>query len=119
MGRSREICLATTLVLTLALAAPAIAQDAETLRRELEQMRRQLQETQQQYQKSIDALSQRLQRLETQSQPAATPTPAPAPIAVQAPAPPPPPTSPPSAMDLLRPREPFALYGTRGAGQLL
>src|SRR5262249_31961154 len=33
--------------------------------------------------------------------------------------PPPPPTSPPSAMDLLRPREPFALYGTRGAGQLL
>ena len=68
-------CLRPTVVLalTLSAAAPAVAQDAETLRRELEQMRRQLQETQQQYQKSIDALSERLRRLEAQPAPNAAP----------------------------------------------
>ena len=43
----------------------AAAQEAEALRRELEQLRRQ----QEQYQKAIEALSERLKRLE--SQPAA------------------------------------------------
>jgi Sec-independent protein translocase protein TatA len=111
----RGIILAVALVL---IAAPAFAQDAETLRRELEQMRKQFQDVQQQYQKSIEALSERLQKLEERPQAVATP-PAAAPpaIALQAPAAPPP-SAPPSAMDLLRPREPFGLYGQR-SGQLL
>jgi hypothetical protein len=99
--------------------APAGAQDAESLRKELEQMRKQLQDVQQQYQKSIDALSERIQQLESRAPAVATPPapmPAPAPVAVQTPVPP---AAPPSAVDLLRPREPFALYGTRGSGQLL
>jgi hypothetical protein len=106
------------LALTLSTAAPAAAQDAEALRRELEQMRRQLQETQQQYQKSIEALSDRLRRLEAQPQPVATPPAAPPSVALQAPvAPEPSAPSSPSVTDLLRRREPFALYGTRGPGQ--
>ena len=43
------------------------AQEAEALRRELEQLRRQ----QEQYQKAIEALSERLKRLESQPTPAA------------------------------------------------
>src|SRR6266545_2286691 len=110
---------AVSLALTLVIAVPAIAQDAEALRRELEQMRKQLQDTQQQYQKSIDALSERLRRLEAQPAPVASPPAGtPAPITTQAPGPAEPPPSSPSVMDLLRRREPFALYGARGAGQL-
>jgi len=96
------IALGLTIVLT-ALAAPAAAQDAETLRRELEQMRKSFEQMRQDYQKNMDALAERLKKLET----------APAPVAVQQ-------TPPsPSAMDLARPREPFSLYGQRGPGQLL
>ena len=109
------------IALVLAVATPALAQDAEALRKELEQLRRQFQDVQQQYQKSIDALSERLQRLESrESRPEAVASPpvaAPGPLAQQAPGAPPTTTSP-SAMDLLRPREPFGLYGTRGQGQL-
>src|SRR5688500_9500957 len=120
MRGSRFLRLATALVLTLAITTPAMAQDAEALRKELEQMRKQLQETQQQYQKSIDAPSDRLRRLEAQPQPVATPPAVPPAVAMQAPTTPPPPTSSsPSVMDLLRRREPFALYGTRGPGQFL
>ena len=91
----------------------AMAQDAETLRRELDQLRRQ----QEQYQKAIDALSDRLKRLESQPAPSAVaPTPSPAVVAQPAPGPT---TAPPSPIDLARPRQPFALYGQRGAGQLL
>ncbi len=96
--------------------APALAQaqDADALRRELEQLRRQ----QEQYQKAIEALSERLKRLETQSAPpaaaAAPPAPAPAAAATVVG-----PVTPPSALDLARPRQPFALYQQRGAGQLL
>jgi hypothetical protein len=105
--------------LALALVTPAFAQDAESLRKELEQMRKQFQEAQQQYQKSIDTLSERLQRLEAQPQVVATPpVAAPGATALQAPGAPPP-SAPPSAMDLLRRREPFALYGQRAPGQLL
>src|SRR5207237_1458259 len=118
MRRSPRVRLFAGLVLVLSTAAPAAAQDAEILRRELEQMRRQLQETQAQYQKSIDALGERIRRLESQPQPVAAPPPAaPAPIAMQAPGPAAPPPTAPSAMDLLRRREPFALYSTRGQGQ--
>ena len=86
----------------------AVAQDADALRRELEQLRRQ----QEQYQKAIEALSERLKRLESQPAPAAV---APAPGAVTQPAP----GTPPSLIDLARPRQPFGLYGERRQGQFL
>ena len=111
------VCLA----LGLALAeSPAAAQEAEVLRRELEQLKQQLQMMQEQYQKTIQDMTDRLQRLEAQppatpSIPAAAAPPAPAASTVAAPQP-----SPAiSALDLARPREPFALYERRGAGQLL
>jgi len=89
--------------------APADAQqdDATALRREIEQLRQQLQ-----------GLTDRLQRLETQP----TPQPAaPGPPSAVAPsaANPQAQMAPPSATDLLRPRQPFALYQQRGTGQLL
>lgn len=91
-----------SLFLGLSLAcSSAWAQDAETLRKELEQLRKQM-----------ETMSERLQRLEAQPKPVAAP-PAPAPVVSQAP---------PgliSPLELARPREPFALYGQRGAGQLL
>ncbi|HMH53394.1 MAG TPA: hypothetical protein VK548_24380 [Candidatus Acidoferrum sp.] len=118
MRISRRVTSAV-LGLTLATATPAFAQDAESLRKELEQMRKQLQETQQQYQKAIDTLSERLQKLESRPEAVATPpATAPATTAMQTPTLPPPPSTP-SALDLLSRREPFALYGTRGTGQLL
>jgi hypothetical protein len=107
--------ISAALLLAAALeAAPAAAQDADALRRELEQVRKQLETIQRDYQKTIDSLSERLQRLE--SRPAVAPAPAPPPaVTSQAP-----PTSQPlSPMDILRPRQPFALYQQRGAGQLL
>jgi len=116
MRASRSRSVVAGLGLAVAIASPALAQDAEALRKELEQMRRQLQETQQQYQKAIDGLTERLKRLEERPQAVtAPPAPAPAPVAMQAP----PPPSGPSAIDLLRPRDPFGLYGARGSGQLL
>jgi hypothetical protein len=95
------------------LLAPALAraQDADALRRELEQLKRQ----QEQYQKAVDALSERLKRLESQPAPAAVAPAAPGGVA-QMPSTAPPST--PSLIDLARPRQPFALYGQRGAGQL-
>ena len=100
-------------IVVTALTSPALAQEAEALRRELEQMRRNFDALRQEYQRSMDALAERLQRLETQPQPAAAPSRAVAQV-------PPEPTAPkpPSAVDLLRPRQPFAL-ATRGPGQLL
>jgi len=117
----------TALVLALGLlvpAAPAPAQDAEALRREMEQMRKQFEAMQQQYKKTMDSMAERLERVEASPQPAAA---APA-AATQAPQGAPPATdlvaqrpsgSEPSPLDLIRPRQPFALYERRGAGQLL
>lgn len=114
--RSMFLCA----LITALAATPAAAQEAEALRRELEQMRRQFEAAQQQYQKAIDTLSERLKRLEAQPQPVtAAPTPTAAPPAAQAPGLGQSPMTPPSAVDLLRPRQPFGLYGQRGAGQLL
>jgi len=108
-------------VFVAALAAPVVAQDADALRRELEQMRHSFETMKEQYQKSIDALSERLKRLETTPAPTAV-APAP-PSNVQAVQAAPPGTglgsSPISPIDLLRPREPYSLYGRRGSGQLL
>jgi hypothetical protein len=119
MRISCEAIVAAGLGLVLAIVTPSAAQDAESLRKELEQMRKQFQEVQQQYQKSMDALSERLRKIE-ESRPQAVATPpvaAPGPVALQSPTEPPP--SAPSAMDLLRRREPFGLYGQRTPGQLL
>lgn len=96
-------------------AAPVFAQAPEALRKELEQLKRQ----QEQYQRAIDALSQRLQRLESQPAPVATPPAPPSGPLAQSPANPQTQMAPPSATDLLRPRQPFSLYQQRGSGQLL
>jgi opacity protein-like surface antigen len=87
------------------------AQDATTLRRELDQLRQQFGVMKEQYQKAIDSLTERLRQLE-----ARPPTPAPGPGPGVAPTPP---AAVPSLVELARPREPFALYERRGAGQLL
>src|SRR5256712_1586537 len=100
---------ALVFVLLCAVLAPAVAtaQDAATLRREIEQLQKQLQ-----------SVTERLQRLEAQPPapvaPAPGAAPAPAPATGAAPS-----TAPPSAIDLARPRQPFALYQQRGSGQLL
>src|SRR2546425_12010445 len=108
------------MVLLALVTSPVTAQDADAIRRELEQMRRSFETMKQEYQKSIDALSDRLKRLESAPAPTAV---APAPPlvsqAVQAAPPGGVPGSPISPMDLLRPRQPFSLYGRRGSGQLL
>ena len=111
--------LAIVVVCVLSALAPGIAraQEAEALRRELDALRKQ----QEQYQKMIESLSQRLQKLESQSAPppaTAQPAAPPAPVA-QTPGTPASQTTPLSPMDLARPRQPFALYQQRGAGQLL
>src|SRR6266545_6642538 len=116
-----------TLALVLGLLVPAVpapAQDAEALRREMEQMRKQFEAMQEQYKKTMDSMAERLERVEARPQlPAAAP-----PVAVQpAPGAPPatgvtaqrPPGSAPSPLDLITPRQPFALYERRGPGQLL
>src|SRR2546425_8070117 len=114
--------IVTCLVLVIALtASPVAGQEADALRRELDQMRRGFETMKEQYQKSIEALSDRLKRLETTPVPTAVgPAPASAIQALQAA---PPGTglgsSPMSPSDLLRPREPYSLYGQRGSGQLL
>jgi hypothetical protein len=115
----RASVIIVVLLSVLVSVAPAGAQDAEALRKELEQLKRQ----QEQYQRAIEALSQRLQRLEQQPPapvPVTAPAPAPAPPSVtQTPSNPQSQMSPPSAMDLMRPRQPFSLYQQRGSGQLL
>ena len=116
-----------TLALALALlvqTVPAGAQDAEALRREMEQMRKQFEAMQEQYKKTMDSMAERLERVEARPQPAAVT----APVAVQPTpgAPPaagltaqPPPGNEPTPLDLIRPRQPYALYERRGPGQLL
>ena len=111
----------------IAQAAPALAQDAEALRREMEQMRKQFEAMQEQYRKAIDMMTERLERVEARPQtPAAAPATPPAPMQPAQAAPPAaevvaqrPPGSDPSPLDLIKPRQPFALYERRGPGQLL
>ena len=105
--------LTALLALLAALASPVLAQEADALRRELEQMRRSFESMQREYQRSMEALSERLRKLEAQPQPVATPalTQAP-PGAGMSP-------SSPSPLDLVRPRSPFTLAPQRGTGQLL
>jgi len=123
--------VATAVVLSLlAVTAPARAQDAETLRREMEQMRKQFEVMQEQYKKALDSMVERLERVEARPQPAVgapgptaatpeMPQPSPAAPPLTAQVPQRPPGSEPTALDLIRPRQPFALYERRGPGQLL
>jgi hypothetical protein len=111
--------LAALLAVAVLAPPPAAAQDAEAMRKELEQMRKQFESMKQSYEKAIDDLSDRLKKLESAPAPTAVaPAPAPAaspPAVSQAP----PAAGAPSLLDLARPRQPFALYERRGAGQLL
>src|SRR5215472_17099872 len=109
--------IALALLLVLALLAgvpPAHAQDAEALRREMEQMRKQFDTMQEQYKKALDAMSERLERMEKRPEPAAAAPPTTEMVTQQRP-----PGSEPSPLDLIKPREPFALYERRGPRQLL
>ena len=113
----RKLIMVGMAIVMAALASPVSAQEAEALRRELEQMRKNFEALRQEYQRSMDALAERLQRLEAQPQPIAAPArTVPGPVAQTPPAPSEP--TRPSAIDLLRPRQPFTL-GARGPGQLL
>jgi hypothetical protein len=112
------------IIIAAAALAPAVAsaQDAEAMRKELEQMRKQFESMKESYEKSINSLSERLQKIEQAPPPAAV-APAPAAPAVGQVAPSAAPDTAsggmPSLLELARPRQPFALYERRGAGQLL
>src|SRR5580765_587136 len=101
----RALALIVISLCTALAPAVAAAQDAAELRRQIEQL-----------QKELQSVTERLQRLEAQPPPATAPAAPPAPPAAAAP---PPAAAPPSALDLVRPREPYALYQQRGSGQLL
>ena len=88
----------------LAPALPVHAQDTEAIRRDMEQMRKQFEAMQEQYRKTMETMADRLQRLESQGQQTATTPVAAAPATAQLPPATPPGGSPPSAMDLIRPR---------------
>jgi hypothetical protein len=106
----RALLVLLVLALSAIVASPVFGEDAEALRKELETLRKQMQ-----------SLSERLQKLEAAPPPTVAPTPAVAtpplstPMVTQAP----PGGSTLSPQEILRPREPFALYQTRGSGQLL
>jgi opacity protein-like surface antigen len=102
----RALALIVISLCTALTPAVAAAQDAAELRKQIEQL-----------QKELQSVTERLKRLEAQPPPATAPAPPPAPPAAAAP--PPPAAAPPSALDLARPREPYALYQQRGSGQLL
>ena len=86
----RTLIITTLAVLVTSLAAPVAAQpnDADAVRRELEQMRKNFEAMRDEYQKQMDAMAERLRRLEAQP----APTAAPPPTAAQVAPPPPSPT---------------------------
>jgi hypothetical protein len=101
------------LVVALSFVVPPVAapaQEAEALRRELEQMRQQFERVQAEYREAMETMAARLQRLEAAPGRAAA-----QPVVVQAP----PASEPLRLEDLVRPRQPFSLYGGRRPGQLL
>src|SRR5438046_5887634 len=103
----------------LASALPVHAQDTEAIRRDMEQMRKQFEAMHEQYRKTMETMADRLQRLASPGQQTATTPVAAPPVTAQLPPQAAPGGSPPSPMDLIRPRQPFALYERRGPGQLL
>ena len=116
----RTLTVVSAAMIVAILVSGASAQEADALRRELEQMRRTFEAMREEYQRSMDALAERLRKLEAQPPSMVAPPPVPSSAAARAPlGPSPMPPSTPSATDILRPREPFTLYGQRGTGQLL
>ena len=105
----RKLLTLIPFVVIVVLALPVAGQEIDTLRRELDQMRQQFQRAQQDYQQALEVMTERLRRLEESTPPATVARP-PRDAAG---------TSEPTLMDLARPREPFALATTRGAGVLL
>lgn len=107
--------------------SPAAAQETEALRKELEQMRRQFETMKEGYEKAINQLSDRLKTIESRPSSPAAATPAAAAPGTAVPAvagrdqmlSQAQPGITINPMELARPREPFALYERRGAGQLL
>ena len=93
----RALALIVISICTALAPTVAAAQDAAELKKQIEEL-----------QKQLDAVTDRLRKLEAQPPPTAPAAQAPPPAAAS-----------PSAMDVARPREPFALYQQRGAGQLL
>jgi hypothetical protein len=130
--------LSIAALLVIAPSARGATSELETLRQELQKTQADFQkllEMQQQTQRKMEELQQKLESIEA-SRPAApatvqappAPGQAPGPATAAAPEPPQPPQTTaqapqggglPSLVDLLRPREPFALYRERGPGQLL
>jgi hypothetical protein len=107
------------LLLTV-VTSPGVAQEAEAIRKELEVMRKNFEKMQSDYQKSMDAMAERLRRLEAEGAaravaPAAGTVVQTAPVAGQIITA----QTPPSTMDIIRPREPFKLSTQRGPGQFL
>jgi len=107
-------------------AAPAAAEDAETLRRELEQMRGRFEAMQQEHRRALEAMAERLRRLESAPAEPTTQPVAPPPTAATAPGAPatapasaPPPATPPTRVEYLQPRRPFSLAERTGGGPLL
>jgi hypothetical protein len=104
------------------MSAPAAAQEVEALREELRQMRKQFESMRDGYEQAIRRLGERIEQVERTPPPAAA-APAPAPAAAGGGIAPAPAAGPPAIavtpLDLVRPRQPFALYGNRGPGQLL
>src|SRR5215831_10796072 len=125
-GFMRKLMMVGIACIAAAFTAPASAQqDADAIRRELEQMRKNFETMRQEYQKQMDAMAERLRRLESQASEGAgsRANATPAPVAVPGSGPTPAPAvaqtppqggglapSTPSAMDLLTPRQPFGLY---------
>ena len=116
----RTFTIALLVATACLLHLPAAAQDAESIRRELGQMREQFERTRRDYERALEALGERLRRLEAQpATPAVTTTPGtPQPPLVQT-QPGPVPSGALTPMDILRPRQPFALYERQGSGQFL
>jgi hypothetical protein len=117
------IALAVGLAL-IAITLPVAAQDADALRQELTDLKRRLESMQQQYLKAIETLEERLKQVEQRGTPTAAPVvappaaPPPPATAAQAPAAQASASRPITPIDLVRPREPFAL-ADRGRGALL
>ncbi|HEV8640500.1 MAG TPA: hypothetical protein VGV13_05320 [Methylomirabilota bacterium] len=115
-----RVFVVVCVLLGLALAAPALAQqpadprgETESLRRDLEQMRQQFERVRQEYEKAMGVMAERLQRIAAQPRAAAAP-----PAVVQAPAGPAP-SPQPSLRDYVTPRPPFSLAERTQGGRLL
>src|SRR5262245_52092056 len=92
----RSLVRASIVVAGLLWAAPATAQDVESLKKELEQMRRQFESMRDGYERAINQLGERIKALESKQPPAVAAPGTPPPATTSPPAPATPAPSPPS-----------------------